>query len=85
MESIKIPKIVLPVNLMLLLAPLIKWLKTRKGYDSPFDIENLYFLKHGIKKMDSSKAQRELGHQCRPVEETLADLIKWFRENDYLK
>jgi dihydroflavonol-4-reductase len=34
--------------------------------------------------LDSSKAQRELGHTYRPFAETVRDSLQWFREHNYL-
>jgi nucleoside-diphosphate-sugar epimerase len=28
-----------------------------------------------------SKAEKELGYSARPLEETIADAVKWFRDN----
>jgi dihydroflavonol-4-reductase len=39
-------------------------------------------LKRGV---DSQKAMRELGATFRPLEETLRDTVRWFRENGYVE
>ena len=47
--------------------------------------------KNGIKTLqakltvDSSKAKRELGAKFRPIAETLADEVKWYRNNGFAK
>lgn len=47
--------------------------------------------KNGVKTLqakltvDSSKAKRELGAKFRPITETLANEVKWYRENGYSK
>jgi dihydroflavonol-4-reductase len=35
--------------------------------------------------LSSAKAERELGVRFRPLEETLRDTVRWYRENGYLK
>ncbi len=35
--------------------------------------------------LDSSKAQRELGHTSRPFPDTVRDTLAWFRQNGYLR
>lgn len=35
-------------------------------------------------KTDCSRAVRELGYTCRPVEESIKDAIEWFRANSYI-
>jgi dihydroflavonol-4-reductase len=38
---------------------------------------------HARLKVDSSKAERELGASFRPFQDTLRDEVRWFRENGY--
>jgi dihydroflavonol-4-reductase len=35
-------------------------------------------------KTDCSRAVRELGYTCRPIEESLNDAIEWFKQNSYI-
>lgn len=70
-------KWILPYRFLKMLLPLIAWLA--KMTDSPplFTIESLDALKNGHPHMDSSKAARELGHVCRPLEESVQDFYLW--------
>jgi nucleoside-diphosphate-sugar epimerase len=36
------------------------------------------------KNISQEKAARVLGYKSRPFEETMADTIKWFKENNYI-
>jgi dihydroflavonol-4-reductase len=38
---------------------------------------------HARLHLDSAKAQAELGIAFRPLQETLADTVAWFRQNGY--
>lgn len=42
--------------------------------------ESLIALIHGNKNISSEKAEKELGYHCRPLEETIADSIIWFKQ-----
>jgi dihydroflavonol-4-reductase len=44
--------------------------------------ESLMTLKHSPKKVDSSKAIENLGHEIRPISETINDLIQWFNKEN---
>ena len=33
---------------------------------------------------DISRAEKELGYTCRPLEESIRDAFDWFKTNDYL-
>ncbi len=68
---------------LLMIARLVTVIHAIKGKPSP--------LKPGIIKRlqenfwyNSSKAEKELGVAFRPLDETLADTIAWFRENRYI-
>lgn len=76
----KIPKCI-PVDFLILILPLINLYDKLFKLKWPISKESLYTLKFSPKKMDSSRAIKELLHQPRPVKNTLEDLIKWFNEN----
>jgi dihydroflavonol-4-reductase len=56
-------------------------------YDSVFKLkwpinkESLITLKYAPKRMDCTKAIKELGHTNRATQESVEDLIQWFKEN----
>jgi nucleoside-diphosphate-sugar epimerase len=51
------------------------------GAAPQFTRESLAALEHGHPHMDSGKAQRELGHSVRPIEETLKNFFDWQKDN----
>jgi len=70
-------KWILPYRLLKMLLPLIAWLAKITQSPPLFTIESLDALKNGHPRMDSSKAARELGHVCRPLEESVRDFYLW--------
>jgi dihydroflavonol-4-reductase len=61
-------------------APLAQWGQATIGQEPLFTPEGLHALFHGSRKVDWSKAARELGHSPRPLPETIRDTVGWFRE-----
>jgi len=47
--------------------------------------ESIDALKHGHPRMNNSKAQQELNHRCRPLEETLRDFYAWQRAHQVIR
>ena len=47
--------------------------------------ESLRSLIEGSKKIDYKKAAGQLGHNPRPIEETIADSYAWFKQQGYIK
>ena len=76
----KIPPSI-PVDFLIFILPLIKLYDKLFNLKWPVSRESLYTLKFSPKKMDSSRAIKELLHQPRPIKHTIEDLIKWFNEN----
>ena len=76
----KIPPSI-PVDFLILILPLINLYDKLFKLKWPVSRESLYTLKFSPKKMDSSRAIKELKHQPRPIKHTIEDLIKWFNEN----
>jgi dihydroflavonol-4-reductase len=76
----KIP-LSIPIDLLLSLLPLINVYDKLFHLKWPISRESLVTLKFSPKNIDSSRAIRELGHQTRPIKQTLEDLITWFNEN----
>lgn len=77
----RVPTVVLPYWLLKFLVPFVS-LYFRLTKTSPsFTKESIDALKNGHPNMDCSKAQRELGHNIRPLEETLKDFYSWQSEN----
>ncbi len=76
----KIPTSI-PVDFLILILPLIKLYDKLFKLKWPISRESLYTLKFSPKKMDSSRAIKELLHHPRPIKNTIEDLITWFNEN----
>jgi dihydroflavonol-4-reductase len=76
----KVPKMILPYWLLRVFIPFAAvYYKLTKQYPT-FTIESIDALKNGHPTMDNSKAKSELGHQCRPLSNTLADFYAWQKE-----
>ncbi len=77
--DVRPPLATLPLPVAAALAPLAEMMFRAVGAKPIFSRESVATLRHGP-KVDSSKAERELGHTVRPVEQTLSDTYDWFRE-----
>ena len=78
-NSTKIP-IELPLDLLLFLMPLINIYQRLFHLKWPITKESLVTLKLAPKHMDISKAKKELDHKCRPIDESIEDLLNWFQQ-----
>lgn len=76
----RMPQRVLSYRLLRSLLPFVSFWSWITGTTARFNIESIDALKNGHPNMDSSKAQRELGHHTRPLEETLRDFYQWQKE-----
>lgn len=74
--------LVLPLNLLLLFAPLISLFGKLFKIKWPVTKESLLILKHAPKQVDSSKAIRQLNHSIRPTQESIKDLITWYNKRN---
>ncbi len=72
------PRIVVPMPLARLGAPFVESLWGLGGAEPLYTRESLHALRH-YGDVRHEKAARELGHAPRPLEETLADTLAWFR------
>ena len=76
----KIPS-VLSLDLLIKLLPVIKFYEMFFKLKWPINKESLTTLKYAPKKMNCSKAIKELGHTNRVTQNSVEDLITWFNEN----
>ena len=77
----KTPKFVAPSILAKAGLPLVQaWAKIT-GQHPLYTAESIDILKLSSKNISSNKARKELSHNPRPIEETLADTFRWFEEN----
>lgn len=82
--GIKTTRIVLPYRLMRVLAVLMEgWAKMTRTHPL-FTREAIDAVKNGHPNMDNSKAVQELGHQCRPLEESIRDFYNWYQKQNEL-
>jgi dihydroflavonol-4-reductase len=75
----KVPEMVLPFWLLKISLPFIRLQSKLAGAAPVFTIEALDALKYGHTNMVSTKAQKELGHKFRPLEESIADFYEWMK------
>jgi dihydroflavonol-4-reductase len=73
----KIPKMVLPFWLLQLAVPFHSVYCRLTGANPQITRESVMALLNGHPHMNSSKAVRQLGHRCRPIEESLRDFYEW--------
>jgi len=79
-NSTKTPTLI-SLNLLLFFMPLINIYQNTFQLKWPITKESLITLKLAPKNMDISKATNELNHKCRPINESIDDLIIWFQKN----
>jgi dihydroflavonol-4-reductase len=80
----KTPKLVIPYALLKLSLPIISLYSKILGAAPVFTREAIDALKNGHHNMDHTKARNQLGHQTRPMEETIQDFYDWQRSNSML-
>ena len=76
------PKITVPMPLAKMWSPIGDRLSRRSGSALTFTSESLHALEHSP-PISGEKAREELGHDPRPVEETVADIYNWFEGRGY--
>jgi dihydroflavonol-4-reductase len=82
--GVKTPKMMMPFWFMYMILPFVRvWGKITKAAPV-FTIEAITALKLGHPNMVNKKAADELGHQCRPLAETLKDFYDWQIERGVL-
>jgi len=81
----KMPETVLPFWLLKMSLPFIQMQSKITGTKPVFTREALDALKYGHKNMVSTKAQKELGHSFRPLEESVADFYEWIKTRNAIK
>lgn len=75
----KVP-ITIPVSLLMTLLPLVRLFSYFTGSADSFTKEGLSTFRDGHPAMSSDKARTELGYQPRPINESLLDLLSWWKE-----
>jgi dihydroflavonol-4-reductase len=80
----KVPQFVLPFWIMKSLLPLVSLYGKITGAAPLFTAESIDALRSGHPHMDHSKATQQLGHQCRPIEDSVRDFYQWQSSNGSL-
>lgn len=65
--------------------PLVELGGRLAGKAPVFSKEALHILKHSPRRISSEKANKELGYSCRPLEESLGDLVEWWKQEQIWK
>jgi dihydroflavonol-4-reductase len=65
--------------------PFVKLQSLITGKAPLYTIESIDILLHGSPMISHEKARNELQHNPRPFQETVADLVEWFKANRYIK
>ena len=82
LSGIPKPKITVPMPLAKMWSPIGDRLSRRSGSALTFTSESLHALEHSP-PISGEKALQELGHEPRPIEETVADVYDWFEGRGY--
>jgi len=75
----------LPMFVARIGVPFISLYSRLTGKHPLYTYQSLDVLMQGNRRISHEKASRELGYTARPLEETLADSIAWFKEYGYIK
>ena len=70
----------IPIPLLIATIPFIKVVKKIFNSHWPISKESLITLKLAPKQMDFFKAKTALNHLVRPINETIQDLLTWYRK-----
>jgi dihydroflavonol-4-reductase len=79
--SRKTPSFMAPMFLAKIGLPFIHAWAKFSGQHPLYTADSLEILKESNKNMSHEKAEKELGYNPRPIDETLKDTLEWFREN----
>lgn len=82
-KPIRIPTI--PVWLARVGLPFVKLQSIITGKEPLYTVESIDVLVNGNMNVSHEKAKRDLKHNPRPFEDTLRDLVSWFKENGYIE
>lgn len=78
------PNIVLPLWMAHLGLPFISLYSRFAGVPPLYTKETLQIIADGNRNIKNEKARSEFGYTPRPLEETIADLLTWFKDNDFI-
>lgn len=75
--NVKAPKIVVPDWIIQMSIPFITIQSKMTKKTPKFTKESIFVLKHGHANMSNEKAKNALGHESRPLETSIKDLLDW--------
>ena len=78
----KTPRTILPYRFLKSLLPFISLYSKITKTKPQFTIESINALKYGHPHMVNTKAISDLGHNCRPFEESIKDFYNWQKTNN---
>lgn len=78
------PRLCLPMWIASVGAVFLNLHATITGAIPLYTTMTLETLKDSHRNISHDKAARVLGHKSRPFEETMADTVQWFKENNYI-
>jgi dihydroflavonol-4-reductase len=81
MSGTRAPRVVVPLWLAELFAPVMERLAVLNGGGQPLYTRAMLSALHSNKHISHARASRELGYHPRPFEQTLADTLSWFSAN----
>ncbi|MBW4485566.1 MAG: SDR family oxidoreductase [Tildeniella torsiva UHER 1998/13D] len=82
-SGVPAPRVQIPGVMMRVLALFSTWIRRLTGRKPSVPVEGIKIMLAAL-AYDSTKAQRELGAQFRPLEVTLKDQVAWYRQANYL-
>lgn len=82
-SGVPAPKLAMPGFGMRLLAIVSTWVARLRGQKPEIPVEGVKIMLATL-AYDSTKAQRELGAQFRPLDDSLHDMVAWYRQAHYL-
>lgn len=80
----RMPRRVIPHGILRVMLPLVRLQAALTGAAPSLTRESIDAVRHGHPRMDNGKARRELGHQVRPLAESLRDFYAWYNEQQHL-
>ncbi|MEO1258967.1 MAG: NAD-dependent epimerase/dehydratase family protein [Bacteroidota bacterium] len=82
--GIRSAKIVLPVGVGILGLPFIQLARLFSKKPPLYTYESLMIIKNANRNYSSALAKKELNYKVRPLEESIEDIYKWWKENKQL-
>ena len=79
------PWFIIPVSMLFILVPVMKLVGRLTKSPQRMTRNSLTTLKYGPRQMDQSKAKRDLNHSSRPFEDSVRDLIDWFKKEKIIQ